>query len=47
MTEDCYKNLVSNQSKRPQVTTYKTTVRITALKFYVQDSALHERNGNV
>jgi len=47
MTEDCYKNLFSNQSKRPQVTTHKTTVRITALKFCVQHSALHKRNGNV
>jgi hypothetical protein len=47
MTEDCYKNLFSNQSKRPQDTTYKTTVRIIALKFNVQHSALHKRNGNV
>jgi hypothetical protein len=45
MTEDCYKNLFSNQSKRPQVTTYKTIVRIIALKYYVQHSALHKRNG--
>jgi len=47
MTEDFYKNLFSNQSKRPQVTTHKTTVKIIALKFYALHSSLHKRNGNV
>jgi hypothetical protein len=47
MTKDCHKNLFSYQSKRPQVRTYKTTIRIITLKFNVQHSALHKRNGNV